>query len=118
MRYRKNVGGLKLSQVMVQYCYFVAYLPTNTTGVNCTWSGGSSLEVDLHHCTKQVYYHVFLNAPSKGIRNKDVKLSQGDTFVVYPDSPLGNIRLNVKSLSRTDNIITTKVSLCLYFHFC
>ena len=77
MRYRKNVGGLKLSQVMVQYCYFVAYLPTNTTGVNCTWSGGGSLEVDLQHCKDPVYYHLFLNVPSKGIRNKGVQLKQG-----------------------------------------
>ena len=109
------MGGLKLTQVMVQYCFFVAYLLTNTTGVNCTWSGGGSLEVDLHHCTKQVYYHVFLNAPNQGIRNKEVKLYQGDKFEV---SPLGNTRLNVKTLSRTDNVINTKVSLCLYFHFC
>ena len=108
-----NVGGLKLTKVMFNYWYFVAYLPTNTTGVNCTWSGGGSLEVDLQHCKDPVYYHLFLNVPSKGIRNKGVQLKQGKKFRVYNDPKIGEVYLHVKTLSRKGNVITTNVSLCL-----
>nr|XP_058953449.1 uncharacterized protein LOC131780869 isoform X9 [Pocillopora verrucosa] len=79
------------------------------TGVNCTWSGGGSLEVDLQHCKDPVYYHLFLNVPSKGIRNKGVQLKQGKKFRVYNDPHIGEVYLHVKTLSRKENVITTNV---------
>lgn len=81
--------------------------------MNCTWSGGGSLEVDLQHCKDPVYYHLFLNVPSKGIRNKGVQLKQGTKFRVYNDPKMGEVYLHVKTLSRKENVITTNVSLCL-----
>ena len=81
--------------------------------MNCTWSGGGSLEVDLQHCKDPVYYHLFLNVPSKGIRNKGVQLKQGKKFRVYSDPQMGEVYLHVKTLSRKENVITTNVSLCL-----
>lgn len=77
--------------------------------MNCTWSGGGLLEIDLHHCDDPVTYHVLLNAPNKGI-HKDLTLKKGD------DQELGNwnsltVKLNVMELSRQGNIVTTTVSL-------
>lgn len=85
------------------------------TGVNCTWSGGGRLEVDLHHCD-EVYYHIFANAPSKGITNKEKTLKQGSTLRLYDDGRKGKFSLHVYTLSRTNDIITTKVGweLCLF----
>lgn len=80
--------------------------------MNCTWSGGGRLEVDLHHCD-EVYYHIFVNAPSKGIPNKEVKLKQGNTLPLYDDDKKGKLSLHVYTLSRKNDIITTKV--CQHF---
>lgn len=89
------------------------------TGVNCTWSGGGFLEVDLHHCD-QVYYHILVNAPSHDIRNREKILKEGDRLQLYKNRLLGEISLKVVKLSRTDNVITTIVEweVCLSVHTC
>ncbi|XP_078359999.1 uncharacterized protein LOC144644394 isoform X3 [Oculina patagonica] len=79
------------------------------TGVMCTWSGGGLLEIDLHHCDNPVTYHVYLHAPSKNIHH-NLTLRKGDDKELVKGD-LGNVKLNVKELSRKGNIVTTTVQL-------
>lgn len=72
--------------------------------MKCTWSGGGYLEIDLHHCTDPVNYHVYLNAPGKGI-SKNITLQKGDDKELFQ-----NFRIHVTELSRKGNMVTTTVS--------
>ena len=73
--------------------------------MKCTWSGGGYLEIDLHHCTDPVNYHVYLNAPGKRIYNESITLKQGDDKEL-----LKNFKIHVTELSRKGNMVKTTVS--------
>ncbi|XP_020606229.1 uncharacterized protein LOC110044984 isoform X3 [Orbicella faveolata] len=75
------------------------------TGVKCTWSDGGYLEIDLHHCSEPVNYHVYLNAPGKHI-SKNITLKEGDEKELYQ-----KFKIHVTELSRKGNIVTTTVKL-------
>lgn len=75
------------------------------TGVKCTWSGGGYLEIDLHHCSDPVNYHVLLNAPGKRIF-KNITLKKGDDRVLFE-----KFKIHVTELSREGNQVTTTVKL-------
>ena len=82
--------------------------PSDTSGVKCTWSDGGYLEIDLHHCSDPVNYHVYLNAPQKDIHSKNFSLKKGDDVELFK-----NIKIHVTELSREGNQVTTTVSFTL-----
>jgi len=84
--------------------FFWLSFPFYISGVKCTWSGGGYLEIDLHHCSKPVNYHVLLNAPGKGI-TQNITLKKGDEAPLYQ-----NVKIHVTELSRKGNVVTTTVS--------
>lgn len=84
--------------------FFFSFFPSNFSGVKCTWSGGGYLEIDLHHCTNPVNYHVLLKAPDQNIF-KNITLQKGDERDLYE-----TFKLHVTELSRQGNIVTTTVS--------
>ena len=74
----------------------------------CSWSGGGSLEVDLHHCQEPVNYHLFFKQ-SGSSSYENFTLKKGDEQKLY-DSNAGSIKIKVTKLERTENIVTTSVS--------
>ena len=96
---------LVMVSLIIMFSFFFNFpFLSNTSGVKCTWSGGGYLEIDLHHCTDPVNYHVYVNAPSKGI-SKNVTLKQGD------DKELSkHFKIHVTQLSRKGNQVTATVS--------
>ena len=87
--------------------FFCFPFPSNTSGVKCTWSGGGYLEIDLHHCSDPVNYHVLLNAPGNDIF-RNITLKNGDSMEL-----LEHVQIHVTELSREGNQVTTVVSFTL-----
>ena len=84
--------------------FFCFPFPLNFSGVKCTWSGGGYLEIDLHHCTDPVNYHVLLVAPDQKIF-RNITLQKGDERDLYE-----TFKLRVTELSQQGNVVTTTVS--------
>ena len=84
--------------------FFFFLFPSINSGVKCTWSGGGYLEIDLHHCSDPVNYHVYLNAPKSNI-HQNITLKQGDEKPLYQ-----KFKIHVTELSRKGNVVTTTVS--------
>ena len=90
--------------MMLTDFFFAFSFPSNTLGVKCTWSSGGYLEIDLHHCSNPVNYHVLLNAPEKHIF-RNLTLKEGDESKLFK-----NFKIHVTDLSREGNQVTTTVS--------
>ena len=100
--------------MVIQLIFLLLSFYSNTSGVKCTWSGGGHLEVDLHHCHDPVNYHIAIKAPSKNLL-KNVSVQEGDSINLFKKDKVGEVKLHVKKLSRTGNIVSTSVSLMSVF---
>ncbi|XP_015780790.1 PREDICTED: uncharacterized protein LOC107358714 [Acropora digitifera] len=80
------------------------------SGVICTWSSNSILEVDLRYCEDPVNYYVHFKDQGFSV-DKNLTIGEKGEQVLYKKHKFVMIKIKVTELRRIENKVTTSVVL-------